>query len=204
MSVPRFLSWLDALRAWAFRKPVEFREDRQAALTGEERRPKAPQDTMAQTWQLLRDARYAPGAILGELGIVEPPVDPFVVARALGVEVVLAPHLQYEGALDGTCDPPRIYVRSTDPITRQRFTVSHELGHLMLHPLGKVFRDESLGKGRSKAEVQANRFAARLLMPAHMVRAALALSPTLDELAALFGVSKDAMAARLEALGVVS
>ena len=61
--------------------------------------------------------------------------------------------------------------------TRQRFTVAHEIGHYRLHPGQEVwidhliraqvnFRDALSSQGVMREEVQANQFAAALLMPA--------------------------------------
>lgn len=63
----------------------------------------------------------------------------------------------------------RIVVRSHEPVTRQRFTIAHEIGHIKLHS----FQDEvgCTGRGAYEGDVEteANRFAAALLMPAGYV-----------------------------------
>ena len=56
-------------------------------------------------------------------------------------------------------------------------------------------------RGRD-AEIQANQFAAALLMPADLVRAAFAKCQDLGELARLFNVSEAAMGFRLDRLGL--
>lgn len=56
---------------------------------------------------------------------------------------------------------------------RQRFTVAHELGHLLLHavnplhvdPRNIFYRDKESSNATKIKEMQANRFAAELLMP---------------------------------------
>lgn len=111
-------------------------------------------------------------AVLNGLGLNQPPVDPFRIARALGVQVYALPEHERKlsGMLFGEGDDVRIFVRASDSATRQRFTVAHELGHLLLHSRGGrvvAYRDTSF-KG-NPVEVEANRFAARLLMPAGMV-----------------------------------
>lgn len=52
-------------------------------------------------------------------------------------------------------DIPCIAINTRAPMDRQRFTIAHELGHLLMH---KISNDE--------AENQANQFAAEFLMPA--------------------------------------
>lgn len=104
---------------------------------------------------------------------------------------------------------------------RQRFTIAHELGHLLLHP-GKPLivdpsvrvnrRNEVSGLGTDFEEIQANAFAAELLMPRGLVSAAVARSAhqtsshdeTIKTLAAEFEVSREAMSYRLINLGFLS
>jgi Zn-dependent peptidase ImmA (M78 family) len=93
---------------------------------------------------------------------------------------------------------------------RKRFTIAHELGHYMLHrDASDVFvdaflRSERSSKGDDPQEIEANAFAAELLMPKRQLINAVADCPynALDEgairhLAARFGVSTTAMAIRL-------
>lgn len=100
---------------------------------------------------------------------------------------------------------------------RQRFTVAHEIGHYVLHVKSKqprlfvdksVFkRDDDSSTGNDAEEVEANKFAAALLMPAVLVRAEIAKQELdLDDeddvatLARRFNVSTAAMSFRLENL----
>ena len=100
--------------------------------------------------------------------------------------------------------------------TRKRFTIAHELGHLMLHQGQEVWYDRdfrvSLRSDESSAgvnveEVEANFFAASLLMPNRMLSDDLrACSIDLEdvegvrELARAYGVSPQAMTLRLARL----
>jgi len=64
--------------------------------------------------------------------------------------------------------PPLIFVSSTLPPDRSRFTIAHELGHLLMHSLlHPAYVDESV------LEDEANAFAAELLFPAEEVEAVL-------------------------------
>jgi len=101
---------------------------------------------------------------------------------------------------------------------RQRFTIAHELGHLHLHKGRSTiidsdvrvnFRDKVSSLATDREEIEANRFAAALLMPDHMVRSwvvsesfqtALEL---VEGLANSFGVSKVAVNFRLVNLGLI-
>ncbi len=62
---------------------------------------------------------------------------------------------------------------------RQRFTIAHELGHFFLHRASSTvfvdaapifFRDESSSNGSQREEIEANAFAAELLMPEDAIR----------------------------------
>lgn len=118
-----------------------------------------------------------------------------------------------------------IAVNSNHPAVRQRFTIAHELGHLILHNFtrphadGRLqvrFRDEESSKGRVDEEIQANQFAAELLMPEQFVRQLLSNSDIADEQsddsaveqlktwAAEFKVSAQALSLRIARLSSLS
>lgn len=102
---------------------------------------------------------------------------------------------------------------------RQRFSIAHELGHFLLHSprdyrVSKdthfVFRDEISGTGTVPEEIEANQFAAELLMPKAMVVKALesytglSFNAAVNQLASDFDVSPHAMGIRLSVLGLVN
>ena len=109
----------------------------------------------------------------------------------------------------------------THPPVRQRFTIAHEIGHFILHRkserlfIDKKFagvykRDRNSSSGEQKREIEANRFAAALLMPADLVRHHFEASQfdlgdesALEELAQRFEVSTQAMSIRLSNLGLL-
>ncbi|WP_042413979.1 XRE family transcriptional regulator [Streptacidiphilus anmyonensis] len=88
--------------------------------------------------------------------------------------------------------------------TRQRFTLAHELGHLLAGDAVEPLAESPVAPGRQAEpdEVRANAFAAALLLPEAEVREAAA---TLDfaELVVRFRVSPSALAARLRRLGMI-
>ena len=100
---------------------------------------------------------------------------------------------------------------------RRRFTISHEIGHYILHVTQPLFVDFYKGsmlyrsnhKSKNyKIEKEANQFAASLLMPKQLIeKELLKLSNSLDyedkiyELSHTFQVSKQAMDFRLKSLG---
>lgn len=88
--------------------------------------------------------------------------------------------------------PPVIFVRRGQPGDRRRFTLAHELGHLIMHR-----------QPHRNIEQQANDFAAALLMPAgdisfHLSRISL---PRLAQLKPVWRVSMAALLMRARKLG---
>lgn len=100
-----------------------------------------------------------------------------------------------------------IVVAKDDPIKRQFFTVAHELGHFFLHKKAQdiFYRKQATefnGEGTME-EKQANWFAASLLMPRELVLNIWKERPSVDYLAAKFGVSRSAAFWRLKNLKVI-
>ena len=96
-----------------------------------------------------------------------------------------------------------ILYNGRDSITRQRFTVAHELAHFLLHKhdLGDEYPENVFFRGglSNKKEIEANRLAAKILMPGDAIdRYTLGRkSLSLHDMAATFGVSPQAMAIRM-------
>ncbi len=102
---------------------------------------------------------------------------------------------------------------------RQRFTIAHELGHFVLHRTQKnlfidasptYYRDQKSTKGNDDVEIQANAFAAALLMPKELIHQTLKDNKLdyLDEydiskLANIFQVSEQALTIRLVRLDLI-
>lgn len=116
-----------------------------------------------------------------------------------------------------------IGVNQSNHPRRQRFTIAHELGHLFLHhgPGDSLtvdhfvrlnFRDKVSSMATNEQEIQANAFAAALLMPRQFVTdevdsadgVGLSADKLVQVLAGRFDVSKDAMSFRLINLGLLS
>ncbi|AIA76222.1 hypothetical protein FF32_15670 [Halomonas campaniensis] len=89
---------------------------------------------------------------------------------------------------------------------RQRFTMAHEFGHVVLgHVIEgkKPKRDSNFNARGDLDEIAANTFAAELLMPEDLVRDLSKRITALDALAMKFRVSPSAMKNRLKALGII-
>jgi Zn-dependent peptidase ImmA (M78 family)/transcriptional regulator with XRE-family HTH domain len=124
------------------------------------------------------------------------------------VDVAIEP---LERGLDGLAIWRRHYslimVSSSIAAHRQRYTMAHELGHLMAGDQGDIV-DENINYSRTPAETRANAFAAAFLMPAGALRAAAGehSTPTeelIADLLARYRVSLDALAFRLHNLGII-
>jgi Zn-dependent peptidase ImmA (M78 family) len=158
-------------------------------------------------------------ALIDKFGIEDAPVPVEQVARWLGAEVV---YRAFEGDVSGMVyrnDKEKVIgVNSSHPPNRQRFTVAHEIGHLILHKGQHMYVDSFGGRvnwrdgARDKAEAEANAFAAELLMPRIFVERAVALemehppaSPKqlVTTMARRFRVSQLSMQFRLENLGIL-
>ena len=125
------------------------------------------------------------------------------------VDVAIEP---LERGLDGLAISRQGYslimVSSSIAAHRQRYTIAHELGHLMAGDQGDII-DENINFSRTPAETRANAFAAAFLMPASALRTALGdqSAPTeelIADLLARYRVSLDALAFRLHNLGIVN
>ncbi|MGN1149378.1 MAG: ImmA/IrrE family metallo-endopeptidase [Sutterella sp.] len=128
------------------------------------------------------------------------PIDPTQIAERCGLHVRPEPSLQEIG-LSGYLDGPNceILVNPREPEPRRRFTIAHELGHYILGH-GSANRGNSRSNC-AQIEINANKFAAELLMPASVLRRYASL-PSM-ELCEKFGVSAMALEYRLRNLGLI-
>ena len=111
-----------------------------------------------------------------------------------------------------------IGVNEAQHSNRRRFSIAHEIAHFWLHEGDTYvdkgyrvnFRDLESGSGTKLEEMEANAFAAALLMPAKRVRDAFRQQPfeltgddSLELLAKKFSVSTEAMTYRLMNLQLI-
>jgi len=158
--------------------------------------------------------------LLRELKLLSVPVDVEAVARKLGAEVVYGDlEDDMSGFLLREKKIIKIAVNKLHHPNRQRFTIAHECGHLYLHSdqgdrlwVDKAYstifyRDSSSSSGDKLAEIQANQFAAGLLMPEVLLKDCLGkeLSDVdISRLALRFRVSEQAMTLRLLSMGMLA
>jgi len=112
-----------------------------------------------------------------------------------------------------------IGINSSHADVRKRFSIAHEIGHLVLHDedlhidenvrSAVQFRNEYSSLGVDDKEIEANQFAAEILMPEQMLKSDVEKlqdkSPetVIEELAMLYDVSIQSMTIRLSRLGVI-
>lgn len=156
-------------------------------------------------------------SLLEETNISKPPVPVEKVARHLGAVIRFSPlDEELSGMIFVKEDKSIIGVNALHHPNRQRFTIAHELGHLFLHKkeitnevhVDKQFpvlmRDAKSAAGIDNIEIEANAFAALLLMPTEFVKNSLEDSSFdidddefIENLAKKFKVSTQAIQLRL-------
>lgn len=125
-------------------------------------------------------------ALLEEHNVTSAPVPVERIAKGLGAQLRFSP---LDDKLSGM-----IYVQDGQPIiginalhhpNRQRFTLSHEIGHLLLHraeitkeihvdkEFPMLMRNHVSSTGLDEMEIEANLFAAELLMPEVLISRSL-------------------------------
>ena len=156
-------------------------------------------------------------ALLEEHDVRGPPVPVEKIAKSLGAWVR---HSPLDDELSGM-----IYIKGSTPIigvnslhhpNRRRFTIAHEIAHLQLHKdsiidqvhVDRKFpvlrRDVNSTTGMERMEIEANQFAAELLMPSSLLIKSLKKKgfdiddeEPLEGLAKKFRVSKQALEFRI-------
>ena len=156
--------------------------------------------------------------VLDTCGITQPPVPIESIPAAFGIELCELPASDdIFGAIVREGNRVLIAVNPAQHVHRQRFTIAHELGHFFCHPsraehVDRDFRihwrNRESSQGINLEEIEANRYAAELLMPERFLRQDLAQYSDLDEhtvktLSARYRVSGTAMKFRLINLGIL-
>jgi Zn-dependent peptidase ImmA (M78 family) len=174
------------------------------------------------------DPRAAAARVLARLKEIGQPVSVDAIVRSLGARLSFDPFA--ESDISGFVArrpgmPPVIGVNSAHPMTRQRFTIAHEIGHLVMHDGQPLIVDKLVRVNLRRAalpsttvEIQANQFAAALLMPETLLRREFErlaakrqpmrvdnlVDDLIDSLARSFAVSAQAMRIRLNELDLLS
>jgi len=174
----------------------------------------------------MRSADQEADRLLKEYRVHEPPVPVGDIARGEGAQIARD---RFEGNESGFIlrdgKTTIIGVNTLTSRRRQRFTIAHELGHLLLHE-GKPlivdhsirvnFRNDVSSMATDDEEIEANAFAAALLMPRNLIlnnlkayitkvaqrSESISREDLIAQLAREFDVSAEAVGYRLMNLGI--
>jgi Zn-dependent peptidase ImmA (M78 family) len=164
--------------------------------------------------------------LLNKHGITRVPIPLEMIAQGEGIPVVEMPFKSdVSGALIRSQGMSGIAVNAAQHPNRKRFTIAHELAHFLLDHKAQdedhidwkftIIRRDGISSEASDAqEIEANAFAACLLMPAQYLRADLNNrvgfngeaeldEPQIQALAHKYRVSVEAMRYRLVNLGLI-
>ncbi len=156
--------------------------------------------------------------MLHSSGIDQPPISVEKIAKKLNLEIRVE---QLEGDISGCIirqgDRGIVGVNTFHHENRQRFTVAHEIGHFLLHKGNQILvdrkflvnmRDAEASAAANPEEVEANFFAAELLMPERFLsidikgkHLDIEDDQSLRDLAERYQVSTQALTYRLANLG---
>ncbi|MEA2369948.1 MAG: hypothetical protein QOH12_342 [Solirubrobacteraceae bacterium] len=130
-----------------------------------------------------------------------PPIDLAAVAEALGVSRIEVTPMTEEGRLEQRGGHVSIWLRAGAPIQRRRFTLAHELGHLVLADPDRDFTAHRMWSRPDREERFCDAFAASLLLPRAWILAEFTGRPenltTVRRLANATGASMSASLVRL-------
>lgn len=163
-----------------------------------------------------RRARYAKiermvESLLRQSGELAPPVHIERIVRRCGLEIRSGDLKDVSGLIVRSAGTAIIGVNSTQSRVRQRFTIAHEFGHYLLHEglthhvdkdYRVNFRSDESSRATNVDEIEANFFAASILMPREFLDRDNAIDAIdsdvrVAELAKLYDVSRHAMSLRL-------
>jgi Zn-dependent peptidase ImmA (M78 family)/transcriptional regulator with XRE-family HTH domain len=127
----------------------------------------------------------------------------------LDIDVALEPLSQGLDGLSANSGDLRLaLVNTSTAAPRRRWTLAHELGHLVAGDSQQILLDENLYGSKSPDETRANAFAAAFLMPRSTLwerwEGRIVDEDLITELLDVFGVSLDALAFRLHNLSMVN
>ncbi|MCL2011086.1 MAG: ImmA/IrrE family metallo-endopeptidase [Synergistaceae bacterium] len=130
-----------------------------------------------------------------------PPVNLRIICDWLEIEVYMKPCDSFGAIFSRSPRDGRKVLLANDrmPQGRFRFSIAHELGHILLNhePLKHIYEQR-----KPAVERQADFFAAELLLPEHLLRRDCA-GCSVPELARLYKVSRQSLELRLNGLGLV-
>lgn len=157
-------------------------------------------------------------AILTENGLFSIPVDPVRLAQLRNIKVhnAVFSETTLSAMVAKRGNNISILVNTNDAPFRKRFSIAHELGHVYLHLEHDgefadhdydLYRDlyvyNDTASQNNIKEIEANQFAASLLMPKDLIIKEFKVNSIVVKIAQKFQVSVDAMKIRLLKLNLI-
>lgn len=168
-------------------------------------RLRALQPDRALSWAEAHSVAERQAALLLDLwGVKEPPVPQFVISSLPGLLVEWRGDWPAEATTFHTGSRWHVIVRATDRRQRQRFSLAHELKHVLDDPSrDHLFSHLSPEEQAERSERLCNYFAACLWIPRPWVKHDwYGGMQSINELARRYYVSAEAMETRLSELGL--
>jgi Zn-dependent peptidase ImmA (M78 family) len=142
-----------------------------------------------------------------KIGTKEIPVPVDIINRVCSyqsVEVRLVPLKSAHGAVWRLNDGWVIHLNNKDSSARRRFTLYHEVFHILAHCCATpIFKKAPSQKGGSFNELLADHFSAVMIMPEEIMREKWAETKDISKLAAIFDVPEPAMYCGLKYLKLI-
>jgi len=153
--------------------------------------------------EALRVAEAQANRLLRLSGLVQPPVGEEIIAHLPGIQIERVTSGKAQAAVQWSNGRWLILLNTAEPRGRQRFSLAHELKHILDHPFVTILyprREVST----EQAEQACDYFASCLLMPRRWLRQAWAEGVRdAHVLARRFGVTPQAVKVRLLQLGLI-
>lgn len=155
--------------------------------------------------EALRVAELQANRLLASLGIEDAPVPETVVSKLPRFQVRRQASIPVSGAANWAKGKWMIVLNASEPSGRQRFSLCHELKHVLDAPFdGLLYGPKDDDAAHERSEQIADYFAACLLMPRMWVKRAYRNGvQDVAKLAGLFAVSRAAMNVRLQNVGLI-
>lgn len=154
-----------------------------------------------------KNARNSAWQTLLDLNITSLPVDVISICSTLGINVIKNSEInELKSNESGVClfenDEWYIIFDDTSSKERARFTIAHELGHILLgHPMRYKYYSHSIDASKPDVEVEADIYASRLLAPACVLWGLDLHTP--EEIKAVCGISYTAAKIRAKRMEIL-
>ena len=161
-----------------------------------------------QTAPRVHVARKRANQIVKNIGITTPPVSLWRVIASLqeSLNLFVEPYDDFGERVSGIivvfADYAVIGFNTKQHWHRRRFTIAHEIGHLLL---GHLCQQKNAGfPSQMPEEREANIFAAELLMPYEFLKKDFVATPSMDILSEKYRVSDEALGWKIAKSGLLT